>query len=117
MIRRPPRSTLFPYTTLFRSLIHALHDRSVDLHHRVHRGESRRIDHLNREVGAVADDIEPLRLDFASTPPGPGLGPDAKRLRVGEPRIRPVDVTALAEAVVSLVKPQLVVVIVLAAAR
>src|SRR2546422_2183596 len=56
MIRRPPRSTLFPYTTLFRS-----------------------------------------RLDFASTPPGPGLGPDAERLRVREPRIRPVDVTALAE--------------------
>src|SRR2546430_7336198 len=24
MIRRPPRSTLFPYTTLFRSLLHAL---------------------------------------------------------------------------------------------
>src|SRR3712207_8276961 len=23
MIRRPPRSTLFPYTTLFRSLLHA----------------------------------------------------------------------------------------------
>src|SRR2546430_8662809 len=28
MIRRPPRSTLFPYTTLFRSL-HALHFRVV----------------------------------------------------------------------------------------
>src|SRR5260370_9804233 len=27
MIRRPPRSTLFPYTTLFRSLIH--HDPEV----------------------------------------------------------------------------------------
>src|SRR3712207_8723387 len=31
MIRRPPRSTLFPYTTLFRSsavvLVHALHGR------------------------------------------------------------------------------------------
>src|SRR2546422_3594526 len=27
MIRRPPRSTLFPYTTLFRS--HALHPRAV----------------------------------------------------------------------------------------
>src|SRR2546426_4897918 len=27
MIRRPPRSTLFPYTTLFRSLITALADR------------------------------------------------------------------------------------------
>src|SRR2546430_16195619 len=32
MIRRPPRSTLFPYTTLFRSLVHslaALPDRST----------------------------------------------------------------------------------------
>src|SRR3989449_10648621 len=28
MIRRPPRSTLFPYTTLFRS--HALYEREVD---------------------------------------------------------------------------------------
>src|SRR2546422_6426934 len=26
MIRRPPRSTLFPYTTLFRSLIDVRHD-------------------------------------------------------------------------------------------
>src|SRR2546425_5062871 len=25
MIRRPPRSTLFPYTTLFRSLEHCVH--------------------------------------------------------------------------------------------
>src|SRR2546422_251351 len=25
MIRRPPRSTLFPYTTLFRSAVHARH--------------------------------------------------------------------------------------------
>src|SRR2546428_4953638 len=28
MIRRPPRSTLFPYTTLFRSHIHSLHSES-----------------------------------------------------------------------------------------
>src|SRR3712207_7312980 len=28
MIRRPPRSTLFPYTTLFRSLLAALRSRS-----------------------------------------------------------------------------------------
>src|SRR3989449_7563147 len=27
MIRRPPRSTLFPYTTLFRSLVDRAHDR------------------------------------------------------------------------------------------
>src|SRR2546426_9142553 len=26
MIRRPPRSTLFPYTTLFRSLFHETHE-------------------------------------------------------------------------------------------
>src|SRR2546429_2424676 len=26
MIRRPPRSTLFPYTTLFRSTAHRIHD-------------------------------------------------------------------------------------------
>src|ERR1035437_10511959 len=33
MIRRPPRSTLFPYTTLFRSL-HVLHQlRLARLHH------------------------------------------------------------------------------------
>src|SRR3712207_7267858 len=32
MIRRPPRSTLFPYTTLFRSLVEALQVlRGVDL--------------------------------------------------------------------------------------
>src|SRR2546429_1135826 len=30
MIRRPPRSTLFPYTTLFRSLLHL--DRATGLH-------------------------------------------------------------------------------------
>src|SRR2546430_12084137 len=29
MIRRPPRSTLFPYTTLFRSLLAGGHDRGV----------------------------------------------------------------------------------------
>src|SRR5258707_8252607 len=30
MIRRPPRSTLFPYTTLFRSQLAALFERLVD---------------------------------------------------------------------------------------
>src|SRR3989442_9904857 len=29
MIRRPPRSTLFPYTTLFRSDVHAPHDAAL----------------------------------------------------------------------------------------
>src|SRR5256885_11318623 len=31
MIRRPPRSTLFPYTTLFRSVSHANHAVGEDL--------------------------------------------------------------------------------------
>src|SRR5258708_11783496 len=36
MIRRPPRSTLFPYTTLFRSVIEALQqDRLLDVTHDV----------------------------------------------------------------------------------
>src|SRR2546430_5141103 len=35
MIRRPPRSTLFPYTTLFRSL-QRRHSRAVDGHFRAH---------------------------------------------------------------------------------
>src|SRR5256885_13503653 len=29
MIRRPPRSTLFPYTTLFRSTVHIASDRNL----------------------------------------------------------------------------------------
>src|SRR2546430_6126211 len=41
MIRRPPRSTLFPYTTLFRSLPHRTHlaalPRQGDQRRRVHR--------------------------------------------------------------------------------
>src|SRR5258708_13885618 len=41
MIRRPPRSTLFPYTTLFRSA-HGRHQRDVERQHhdRQHRGRS-----------------------------------------------------------------------------
>src|SRR3712207_6961125 len=31
MIRRPPRSTLFPYTTLFRSAVRVLNDESSNL--------------------------------------------------------------------------------------
>src|SRR2546427_7342694 len=38
MIRRPPRSTLFPYTTLFRSpgIQHLLHRREKRIHIHVH---------------------------------------------------------------------------------
>src|SRR5258708_28138427 len=33
MIRRPPRSTLFPYTTLFRSLLPLLRKRNASVRH------------------------------------------------------------------------------------
>src|SRR2546428_4892194 len=41
MIRRPPRSTLFPYTTLFRSIEHAL----VEIGHRGGDGGARVVEH------------------------------------------------------------------------
>src|SRR3712207_8965429 len=37
MIRRPPRSTLFPYTTLFRSVLHGGHLGGVGGPHQVRR--------------------------------------------------------------------------------
>src|SRR3712207_8714433 len=44
MIRRPPRSTLFPYTTLFRSLVPALARRAW-----THRGRSLYRRHAERQ--------------------------------------------------------------------
>src|SRR2546430_4404913 len=50
MIRRPPRSTLFPYTTLFRSLVHR------DRQRLVLPGE-RRVREDDVELGEVGGDI------------------------------------------------------------
>src|SRR3712207_6923326 len=52
MIRRPPRSTLFPYTTLFRSekhrhrtQAHPVHPSAVDAHsHAGERGDGQRVE-------------------------------------------------------------------------
>src|SRR2546427_6886577 len=60
MIRRPPRSTLFPYTTLFRSL---LADRAaVGLG-----GEARQVRHPRRPVHALGRNarLAAARLDLA----------------------------------------------------
>src|SRR5258708_19183543 len=55
MIRRPPRSTLFPYTTLFRSPVgaciaeeprHAFHWRTLTLRSEEHTSELQSPDHL-----------------------------------------------------------------------
>src|SRR3712207_8247142 len=58
MIRRPPRSTLFPYTTLFRSLKGVEHLAQVAFD-----GGGRRAVrcHAPRDEGAVVDDVDKLR--------------------------------------------------------
>src|SRR2546425_7200253 len=55
MIRRPPRSTLFPYTTLFRSLGRISAERRVRLQRRAH-GEFRVSGRRDRRGGAAARD-------------------------------------------------------------
>src|SRR5260370_13079159 len=42
MIRRPPRSTLFPYTTLFRSVLHALDGRRRRNHQHIGHAQQQR---------------------------------------------------------------------------
>src|SRR3712207_7278514 len=49
MIRRPPRSTLFPYTTLFRSGPHR-RPRGHRLEDAPHHGDGRRVHHVARAV-------------------------------------------------------------------
>src|SRR2546426_11580074 len=48
MIRRPPRSTLFPYTTLFRSLLH--HERGAHAPLAAHADPEQRPQHHERRV-------------------------------------------------------------------
>src|SRR2546430_6427855 len=66
MIRRPPRSTLFPYTTLFRSTAQHAHDLQRRAHARHAREnaphELRVIVFLGRSAG-VADDDEVVRSE------------------------------------------------------
>src|SRR2546430_13289547 len=53
MIRRPPRSTLFPYTTLFRSLPANLEDDILDTHLVQHRPAAQNLLRRRRHVGVV----------------------------------------------------------------
>src|SRR2546428_10306960 len=65
MIRRPPRSTLFPYTTLFRSLDRALYagDDTTDLDaSRSSRGPSRSEEHTS-ELQSRSDLVCRLLLE------------------------------------------------------
>src|SRR5256885_5574623 len=58
MIRRPPRSTLFPYTTLFRS-------------HRRRFGGGVTVEW--RDVGGTADSLRFVQSEFATKPDGIGI--------------------------------------------
>src|SRR5260370_35894753 len=80
MIRRPPRSTLFPYTTLFRSLAFR-HDRAEPgvLVERIARGE------LLRPLGELLDDLV-VRRPFDE---GPRPGGAHFALAVEDARLRP----------------------------
>src|SRR5260221_8356797 len=51
MIRRPPRSTLFPYTTLFRSLV-------VGAHRPAHEGEAGEPAHILRHHPALIERVQ-----------------------------------------------------------
>src|SRR3989454_5903790 len=73
MIRRPPRSTLFPYTTLFRSV--AQRQRAARLERRLHKSvDERAAAHFHTLVGR-----EPLRWSEAErreAEPGNGRRPE-----------------------------------------
>src|SRR2546425_10312032 len=83
MIRRPPRSTLFPYTTLFRSQVVAA-DLNVGGHEADdgRRGSSEH-DVFPRPLQMVVDDLERP----GTVPPGDRLRVGAHLLEIGKPGV------------------------------
>src|SRR5690242_20995752 len=65
MIRRPPRSTLFPYTTLFRSILRRRNPRALT---------------FNRPRIAQARDVNALRTVLITFPAGPDQDRKSTRL-------------------------------------
>src|SRR5256885_11967487 len=67
MIRRPPRSTLFPYTTLFRSCARVDRRRSTTGEPHCANPHSRPVSHADRprpeEILAVSEDRKSTRLN------------------------------------------------------
>src|SRR5260221_8244570 len=88
MIRRPPRSTLFPYTTLFRSLVHGCIDLLDHGPRRAGRGQQRkpradvkvRSEEHTSELQSHSDLVCRLLLEKKTQPQG------TPALRTGDPR-------------------------------
>src|SRR3712207_8608544 len=64
MIRRPPRSTLFPYTTLFRSVGADLDQQQLALDRRL-RLELDDLQHVDELVELLGEDRKSTRLNFS----------------------------------------------------
>src|SRR2546430_12020712 len=62
MIRRPPRSTLFPYTTLFRSLFDRAQPRGRDVAHRRLPSDPSGFDPSTEHVAQGVDDLSEGRV-------------------------------------------------------
>src|SRR3712207_8302080 len=78
MIRRPPRSTLFPYTTLFRS-VRGNADGSGDF---VRGLETDAPDLAGQAVGLLRDDPAAVIPELLVDPHGQGGGEDRKSTRL-----------------------------------
>src|SRR3712207_9502743 len=73
MIRRPPRSTLFPYTTLFRSFLSSVYDQMAQVGRRSSRGLSAGWSEQAARFGALVKRVGPKaetgRRPAGLTPP------------------------------------------------
>src|SRR3712207_7295864 len=78
MIRRPPRSTLFPYTTLFRSVEHADESRRVTL--RRHVTPPVRISGAEQEERRVGDEAAAVLVEVVDLFPADDLDRKSTRL-------------------------------------
>src|SRR2546426_12656019 len=91
MIRRPPRSTLFPYTTLFRSAVGPIESEPVepvwpdahDVGGRLDRGEDRVAENLDRPDPGELDEVELRGLRRPRQ-----VGDDQHRLAPVPPEVR-----------------------------
>src|SRR2546422_6326409 len=108
MIRRPPRSTLFPYTTLFRSVAVEVWMVEHSLHHHVHRvpdGAALALDELERAEGIehVHEDeggaVAPRREWDVDAAPGASRGERVENSIVGRHAQHVADGPAVRDAI------------------